>query len=148
MWTSRWMRRLLVRLLALWSRLGAQPHRDVNWLHRVPHHPYQLGVQRIQIRLVPEPGRKRFQSLHCVIFPSVEAPINDALDATPQRVEQCRYQESGNDYRESRPLPAECPEDRLRRRHAPEVPQHQQGSKRAVDESSVYDEVYVIEPIA
>ena len=35
---------LLICLLPLLSRLGSQPQRHVGRLHRLPHHPHQLGV--------------------------------------------------------------------------------------------------------
>jgi hypothetical protein len=44
---------LLVCLLTLRGRLGAQPQRDVGRLHRLPYHVYQFVVQRLQVRLVP-----------------------------------------------------------------------------------------------
>jgi hypothetical protein len=30
----------LARMAALWSRVGAQPHRDVGWLHSLRYHAY------------------------------------------------------------------------------------------------------------
>src|SRR5215208_1751108 len=44
---------LLVCLLTLRGRLGAQPQRDVGRLHRLPYHGYQFVVQRLQVRLLP-----------------------------------------------------------------------------------------------
>jgi hypothetical protein len=34
-------------LPALWGRFGSQPHRDVDWLHRLPYHPDQVVAQGI-----------------------------------------------------------------------------------------------------
>jgi hypothetical protein len=41
-------------LLLLRGRIGAQPQRDVGWLHRLPHHAHQVVVQRLKVRLVSE----------------------------------------------------------------------------------------------
>jgi hypothetical protein len=42
----------LARLLALWSRLGTQPQREVGWLHRLPYHPYQIISQGFEVCFV------------------------------------------------------------------------------------------------
>src|SRR5215218_10466678 len=57
------------------TAIWAEPERDVGWLHRFPHHAYQIVAQRIQIRLIPELGREGFEGLRCIVFPSVEASI-------------------------------------------------------------------------
>jgi hypothetical protein len=51
---------LLVCLLALPGRFGTQPERDVSRLHRLPHHPHQVVVQRVEVGLVPELGGEGF----------------------------------------------------------------------------------------
>src|SRR5918995_988682 len=57
-------------------RVRTQPQRGVLWLHRLPHDRYQFRVQTIQVRLVPEPGRERFQGLSRVVAAPVEAPVD------------------------------------------------------------------------
>jgi hypothetical protein len=47
---------LLVHLLTLRSRIGAQPQRDVIKLHRLPDHTYQVIAQGVQVGLIPELG--------------------------------------------------------------------------------------------
>jgi hypothetical protein len=69
-------------------------------LHRLPYHPYQVVTQSVQICLISQLGGEGFESLGCIVLPSVEAPIYEGLDAPPQWVEQCSYQESGDDYGE------------------------------------------------
>src|SRR5215211_813937 len=44
--------------------------------------------------------RRRLRESGLIVLPSVEAPIYEGLDAPPQWVEQCSYQESGDDYGE------------------------------------------------
>jgi Transposase domain (DUF772) len=34
-------------------RIGAQPQRNVGWLHRLPYHAYQIIAHGIQVRLIP-----------------------------------------------------------------------------------------------
>jgi hypothetical protein len=50
----------LARPLPLLCRLRAQPHRDVGRLQRLPHYPYQVAIQRLQVRLIPQFGREGF----------------------------------------------------------------------------------------
>ena len=45
---------MLVRLLSLRTRIGAQPQREMGGLHSLPYHPHQIVAQGIQIRLVTE----------------------------------------------------------------------------------------------
>jgi integrase len=41
-------------------RIGVQPQRDVGGLHHLPHHPYRLVIQRLQIRLNSQLGLEGF----------------------------------------------------------------------------------------
>src|SRR5215207_2009487 len=55
---------------------GAQPHRDVGGLHRLLHHPQQLVVQSLEVRLIAEPGGEGLQRLPHVVLSPVEAPVH------------------------------------------------------------------------
>jgi hypothetical protein len=46
------IRELLLCLLALWSCHGAQPQRNVGWLHRLCNYSYQVASQRAQVCFV------------------------------------------------------------------------------------------------
>src|SRR5215208_2617752 len=147
------MMRLLTRprssLLAIWGRLGTQPQGDVGWLHRLPHLPYQVVAQGVQVCLVPEPDREDFEGLPRVVLAAVETPIYEALCATPQRVEQGSYDQSGGDYGQLGLLllASESAEGRLCGRHATEVDHCQHRSERAVDQRTINEEVYVVEVV-
>src|SRR3712207_2737136 len=119
-------------------------------LHRFPYHPYKLGVQGVEVRLVPELGREGFQGLSSVVLPSVETAVYKALDATSKGHEQSRYDERGNDYSQLGLLLLACEgaEDSLGRSHASEVNQRQRARERSVDEGTVYEEVYVVETVS
>ena len=65
------------------SRIGAQPQRDVVWLHRFPDHPYEVIAQGIEVRLVSELGREGFQGLSSVVLLAVEAAVYERLYAMP-----------------------------------------------------------------
>src|SRR5215218_8736903 len=93
----RFGRSLLVYDLALRGGARTQPQRDVGRLHRLFYHPYQVGVQRLQVCLIPQSGGELFERLSCVVLPPVEAAVNERLVATTQRVEQCGYGQSGGD---------------------------------------------------
>jgi hypothetical protein len=75
-------------MLPLRSRLRAQPQRDVGWLHSLPNYVHQIFAQGLQIRLVSDLGREGFKGLSSVVLPTVEAPVYEALDASPQRIEE------------------------------------------------------------
>src|SRR5215203_1291007 len=142
-------KKLLVRQLALRGLVGAQPQRDVGWLHSLPYHPHQVVAQGIQVRLVPELDREGFQGLSGVVLPSVEAPVYERLDTASQGVEQSGYQQGGDDYGQLGLLllSREGAEEGLGRRHAPEVHERQHRGERPVDEGAVYDHVDVEEAV-
>src|SRR5829696_10575093 len=71
--------------LALSDRLWSQPQRDVGRLHRLPHHAYEVVVQRFDIRLVPEFGGEFFEGLRGLVLAPVNAAVYERLDASPRR---------------------------------------------------------------
>src|SRR5215218_8922620 len=75
---------LLVCSLERRGSIGAQPHRDVLRLHRLPYHVYQLLFQCLQVPLVSEFGRKAFEGLPGVVPPAIRASVYESLD-TPWR---------------------------------------------------------------
>jgi len=82
------VRELSNGVLGLGFRIGAQPQRDVRGLHRLRYHPYEIVIERLQIRRVPELDGESFEGLPGVVFAPVEAPVYERLDASPQRIEQ------------------------------------------------------------
>ena len=116
-------------------------------LHRFRYHASKLVGQRLEVRLVAEPGGESFEGLSRVVLPSVETPVNKGLDAAPQRVEQGRYKEGGDHDGQLRLLRLACKRTqyRLGRRHAPEVERDQHGREGAVDEGTVDDYVYIVD---
>jgi hypothetical protein len=63
----RFGRSLLVYDLALRGCARTQPQRDVGRLHGLPYHPYQVGVQRLQVCLIPQSGGELFERLPRVV---------------------------------------------------------------------------------
>ena len=59
----RRIRSELICLLALRSRLGAQPQRDVGRLHSLPNYPHQIIAKGIEVRLIPERRREGLEGL-------------------------------------------------------------------------------------
>src|SRR5919107_4159478 len=90
--------KLLAGLFTLQRCSGTQPQRDVGWLHRFPHHPHKVLVQRLGVRLVPELCRERFEGLSRVVLASVEATVDEGLDASPQGIEQGRDHKGRGHY--------------------------------------------------
>src|SRR5829696_5540252 len=95
-------KKVLMCLLALRSRIGMQPQRDVGGLHRLPYHSHQIHLQRLEVRLVPQLDGEGFQGLPCVVFAAVEAAVDEGLDAAPQGVEERRYREGGGHHNQLR----------------------------------------------
>ena len=69
-------------------------------MQRLPHDRYQLGVQTVQVRLIPQFGGERFQGLpRRVVVAPEKAPVDERLDAPTKRVEKRRYRERRDDHR-------------------------------------------------
>src|SRR5918995_775770 len=135
-------------LASLYSRVRAQPQRDVSWLHRPPHDPDEVVAQGVEICLVSKLGRECLQRLHRIVLPAVEAAVDKALDAAPQRVEQGGYRQSGGHHHELGSLAGQSAEEQLEHDDAAEVQDRQHRGERTVDEGTVYDEVNVVEVVA
>src|SRR5918997_1115079 len=135
-------------LTSLWSEIRTQPQRDMNWLHRPPHDPDEVVAQGVEIRLVPKLGREGLQRLYRIVLPPVEAAVDKALDAAPQRVEQGGYRQGGGHHHELGSLAAQSAEEQLEQHNAAEVEHREHHGERTVDEGTVYDEVYVVEVVA
>src|SRR5918995_1388017 len=135
-------------LASLYSRVRAQPQRDVSWLHRPPHDPDEVVAQGVEICLVSKLGRECLQRLHRIVLPAVEAAVDKALDAAPQRVEQGGYRQSGGHHHERGSLAGKSAEGQLAQGNAAKVQDRQHRGERTVDEGTVYDEVNVVEVVA
>src|SRR5215217_4467564 len=120
-----------------------QPQRDVGRLHRLPNYPHEVVVQGFEVCLVPELGREGFEGLSSVVLLTVEAPVYETLDSTPQGSKQGRNKECGCHNSEGGLLARESDEHPLQYDDAPEVEGNQRGGQRAVDEGAVYDHVDV-----
>src|SRR5215211_4591237 len=106
-------------------------------------------AQCLQVRLISELGRERFQGLSGVVLAAIEAPVYERLYGPPQGSKQRSDDQGGDHYCELRLLltARERPEDHLAYRHTPEVRQPQRSGKATVDQRAVDDHVYVEEPI-
>ena len=84
------------------------------------------------------------------MLPAIEASIDKGLDTASQRVEEGGDRKGGDEYGELGLLllAGECVEYRLGGGHTPKVEHRQHGGERAVDEGTVYEQVYLVEPIA
>src|SRR5918997_5630424 len=135
-------------LTSLWGEIRTQPQRDMNWLHRPPHDPDEVVAQGVEIRLVPKLGREGLQRLYRIVLPTVEAAVDKALDATPQRVEQGGYRQGGGHHHQLGSLAGQSAEEQLEHDDAAEIEAREHRGERYVDEGAVYDEVYVVEVVA
>src|ERR671911_1047761 len=137
-------------MLLLLSHLGAQPQGDVGWLHRLPYHPNQIVAQCFKVCFVPQPGGESIEGLSGIVLPTIEAPVYKGLNTSSQGAEQRCYHQGGDDDGELGLLflAGERSKDYLGRRHAPEIHQRKHQRERAIDESAVYEDVYVVEAVA
>ncbi len=69
-------------------------------LHGMFDHGQQLGMEGVQVDLVPQPHREPLQGTGRVIAAPVEAPVDKVLDAAAQRLEQRGHQERGGGHGE------------------------------------------------
>src|SRR5919112_1895647 len=134
---------LLLCLLTLRSRLGAQPQRHVRRLHRLPYHPYQVVIEGFQVRLVPELRRECLKGLSSVVLPAVEPAVHEPLHPATQRYKQGSDGEGRGHDCEGGLLTSEQDEEPLRHDDTAEVERHQCGGQRAVDEGAVDNHVYM-----
>src|SRR5215217_6541887 len=118
--------RLVISLLIFRSGIGVQPERYVGRLHGLPNHTYEFGAHGVQVGLLAQLGRERFQSLSSVVLHPVETLIYVRLDALTERGEQRSDHESGHYYGELRllSLADERSQDSLRYCHAADVDCH------------------------
>ena len=62
-------------------------------LHRILHNRDQVLAQLIQVDLIAQCGTERLHGLGCIILATVEATVDDSLDATSQGLEErCNHQ--------------------------------------------------------
>src|SRR5215212_11233805 len=102
-----------------------------------------IGWMRLKIRLIPQLGGEGLKGLPCVVLPPVEATIYEGLCATPQCSKQRRYQEGRGDDRDSELPTRDQDENPLRHDDSTEVDCYQRDGKRAVDEGTVDDHIYI-----
>src|SRR5512133_1242654 len=65
----------------LMVRGGAQPQRHRRWFHGLVDHGQELGRERVQVDLFPEPSAERLDGLGRVVAAAVEAPVDRLLNA-------------------------------------------------------------------
>ena len=57
-------------------------------MQRLLHHRQQVSRQHLHLHFVPQPGAETRERAHRVIFAPLEAPVDERLDAPPQRLEE------------------------------------------------------------
>ena len=60
----------------------------MRWLHRLMDHCYQVFTQRIQVNLVAQSRAEVRDNFGSIVFATVEAPIDDPLNAMSQGMEE------------------------------------------------------------
>src|SRR5215218_2107381 len=78
--------------------LGPEPQGGAGGLHGVVDHGPQLGVEGVQIQLVPQAGREPLHSPDRVVAAAVEAAVDQVLDPAAQRLEQRRHGQGGGGH--------------------------------------------------
>src|SRR5579863_4623947 len=125
-----------------------KPERDVARLHRLLHHREQVLAQLRQINLIAKSGAKSSQRFGGIILAAVEAPVDDALDATAQGLEESGNDES-RDHNGDRVILVEQPlKQRLQGNNEAKVQQGEQCSQAAIHQGAVDQQINVVESIA
>ncbi len=60
----------------------------MRWLHGFLDDFYQLLPKRYQVHFITQGGAESFYDFGCVVFATIEAAVDDALDATTQWPEE------------------------------------------------------------
>jgi len=118
-----------------WFR-RAQPQGDVRRLHRLLHHHQQLLAQLVQVHLLAQVRAKGGDRLGGVIPAAIEPPVDGALHAMMQRLEEGEYDQgrADQDERRLRRLRAEGREDQLRAKDQPDIQYGQGSGEQRIDQ--------------
>src|SRR3712207_6563862 len=108
-------------------RLGTQPQRGGLGPPRDVGCPHEVVAQGVQICLLSQPGGEGGEGLCGVVLASVEAPIYEALDASPEGVEHGGNGEGRGHNGEGGPLAGKSDEEPLQHDYAAEVTRQQYG---------------------
>src|SRR5690242_13600297 len=143
------MSQRMFALMILWPS-GAEPKREMRWLHRISYDMQQLVGERLQVNLLPERRRQPGQRAGGIIAAAVEAAINASLEATAQRLKERGDNKGRRDDSQRRFLPnaSHCLDERLSANHTKEVDASEDGSQRTVDQCPIDEQIDVKELIA
>ena len=64
-----------------------QPERNMRGLHRLLHHGQQVPAQLLQVDFLAQGSAERGHGLGGIILAAIEAPVNDPLDTSVERLE-------------------------------------------------------------
>src|SRR5438270_12012344 len=84
--------------------LLSQPEGYLGGLERLCDHREHIGRELVEIDLIPEPGSKRHERASRVIFPPIEAPIDDCLQPASKGLEKSGDHERRDHDRDVRAL--------------------------------------------
>src|SRR6266566_668708 len=124
-------------ILLGWS----QPERDMGGLHRFFNHRYQFLSQPLQVYLIAQGSAEGSKGTGGIVLPTVEAPIDDLLNAMAQRLEQGGDHKSRGDNGDVRCLTDESAQHKLQRDDESNIEQGQRGCQCAVDQGAVDDDI-------
>ena len=91
-------------------------------MHRLLDDGRELAGERSEIDLVAHAGPESGERPGRVVLTAVEAPVDDRLDASAQRLEERRDQQRGDDDRDVALLAGGRAEERLKPNDAAQVP--------------------------
>jgi len=118
------------------------------WLHRLRDSRNQVLMQLAQIHLIAQRSTERCQGFGSVILATVEATIDELLDAMTQGLEYGgNDQRGGDDGNIVRPANKSLEED-LQHDDQAKVDQGKNSGQRAVDQGSADYDIDIVEPIA
>lgn len=96
----------------------------------------EVVPQDVEVDRIAEASREGFDRLGRVVLTTVEAPVDESLDAVPKWKEKGRYSEGGSGYREVR-LSGQGIQKRLQSRHRDDVGPGKERGESSIDQGRV-----------
>src|SRR6266568_1730741 len=125
----------------------AQPQRDKSRLHRLLHDGQQLLAQLLQVHFLAQGGAESCHRLGSVIFAAIEAPVNDPLDTTAERLEQQGDSQRGEDDGHAAVIADDATQQRGKANDEAHVDRRQDDCQRAIHQRAIDERINVPQPI-
>lgn len=97
----------------------------MGWLHRLNNDRLQVGTERCKVNFVAQLGREALDQSGSIVLATVEAPVDDPLDAGAQWIEQRRRRQRLDSSNNARRFANQRPEQTPQRQDEPQIDDRQ-----------------------